>query len=149
MGLSPFLRSEILLIKFRVFEFVVLIDPVRGRSWKSVSSRTRYPHFLLSDQRSAISQKTEKPVLDGPKDLLGFLILRRWRKERRGKHGSPSLRANTRVLREFVQRKRGFVPRPMKPSSFSTLQHRSSARRDDWNRSPRSRPPRARVSKLR
>ena len=69
MGLSPILRSEILLIKFRVFEFVVLIDPDRGRSWKSVSSRARYPHFLLSDQRSAIirprkSRKTEKPILD-------------------------------------------------------------------------------------
>ena len=28
VGLSPFLRSEILLIKLRFFEFVVLVDPV-------------------------------------------------------------------------------------------------------------------------
>jgi len=69
VGLSPFLRSEILLIKFRVFEFAVLIDLVWGRSSKSVSSRARYPHFLLSDQRSAIirprkSRNPEKPILD-------------------------------------------------------------------------------------
>ena len=69
VGLSPILRSEILLIELRFFKIGVLIDPVRGRSWKSVSSRTRYPHFLLSDQRSAIirprkSRNPEKPILD-------------------------------------------------------------------------------------
>ena len=47
----------------------MLIDPVRGRRWKYVSSRARYPHFLLSDQRSAItrprkSRNPEKPILD-------------------------------------------------------------------------------------
>ena len=49
---------------------MVLIDPARGRSCRSNLSKARYPHFLLSDQRSAItrprkSQKTEKTVLDG------------------------------------------------------------------------------------
>ena len=47
----------------------MLVDPVRGRSSKSVSSRARYPDFLLSDQRSAIirprkSRNPEKHILD-------------------------------------------------------------------------------------
>ena len=80
MGLSPFLRSEILLIKCRVFEFVVLIDPVRGRSSKSVSSRARYPHFLLSDQRSAIirprkSRNPEKPILHFARCTRSYVVL--------------------------------------------------------------------------
>ena len=57
MGLSPFLRSEILLIKFRVFDFVVLIDPDRGRSWRSVSGcNPRLDLPALSEGLSAATQ---------------------------------------------------------------------------------------------